>query len=77
MNVGKGDVALVQLVKIRPFLLGDRANGSLATLRFRNGDVYASVTKVMLSGEIPQAFVAAMKSEQISIPNLSEVAVGS
>lgn len=56
VNVGKSNVALSQLVKIKPFLLNEETNGGLATLRFRMGEVYASVTKMMLSGEIPQVF---------------------
>ncbi|KAL8646333.1 MAG: hypothetical protein Q9226_006904 [Calogaya cf. arnoldii] len=75
VNVEKGDVALSQLAKIRPFLLDNGAKGGLTTLRFRMGDIYASVTKMMLSGEIPQSFAAAQGSGQIVLPNLLDVAV--
>ncbi|KAL8848093.1 MAG: hypothetical protein Q9221_006850 [Calogaya cf. arnoldii] len=75
VNVEKGDIALSQLAKIRPFLLDDGAKGGLATLRFRMGDIYASVTKMMLCGEIPQSFAAAQGSGQVVFPNLLDVAV--
>lgn len=75
VNVGKGDVALSQLAKIRPFLLEDGAKGGLATLGFRMGDIYALVTKMMLCGEIPQPFAAAQGSGQIVFPNILDVAV--
>ncbi|KAI4249980.1 MAG: hypothetical protein L6R42_008828 [Xanthoria sp. 1 TBL-2021] len=75
VTVGKGDIALSQLAKIRPFLLEDGAKGGLATLRFRMGDIYALVTKMMLCGEIPQPFAAAQGSGQIVFPNLLDVAV--
>ncbi|KAI4179665.1 MAG: hypothetical protein L6R41_007696 [Letrouitia leprolyta] len=56
VNVGKGDVPLIQLAKIRPFLLDDGSRSGLATLQYRMGDVYASVTRMMLQGEIPRTF---------------------
>ncbi|KAI4250635.1 MAG: hypothetical protein L6R42_008702 [Xanthoria sp. 1 TBL-2021] len=75
VDVGKGDVALSQLAKIRPFLLEDGAKGGLATLRFRMGDIYALVTKMMLCDEIPQPFAAAQGSGQMVFPNILDVAV--
>lgn len=52
VDVGQPVVAMTQLVKIGPFHLGDGPKGGLASLRFRMGDIYASVTKMMTSGEI-------------------------
>ncbi|KAI4120725.1 MAG: hypothetical protein LQ338_006809 [Usnochroma carphineum] len=75
VNVGKPEVPLIQLAKIRPFLLEEGAKGGLATLRFRMGDVYASVTKMMLSGKIPERFAPAKDSGPIVTPNLLDVAV--
>ena len=87
VNVGKNDVALSQLAKIKPFLLDEETNGGLATLRFRMGEVYASVTKMMLSGEIPQQFEVTRSSGEtktsggpessgeLFTPNLLDVAV--
>lgn len=56
VNVSKGDVPLIQLAKIRPFLLDNGPRGGLTTLHYRMGDVYATVTRMMLEGEIPQVF---------------------
>ena len=87
VNVGKSDVALSQLAKIKPFLLDEEPNGGLATLRFRMGEVYASVTKMMLSGEIHQMFRENQSPEEtkssgenissgeLFAPNLLDVAV--
>ncbi|KAL8901346.1 MAG: hypothetical protein Q9207_005241 [Kuettlingeria erythrocarpa] len=75
VNVSKPEVPLIQLAKIRPFLLEEGAKGGLATLEFRMGDVYASVTKMMLSGEIPERFEQAKDSGLMVTPNLLDVAV--
>lgn len=55
VDVAKPDVALAQLAKIKPYLLDDGPKGGLATLKFRMGDVYTSVTKMMISGEVPES----------------------
>ncbi|KAI4175681.1 MAG: hypothetical protein LQ346_008038 [Caloplaca aetnensis] len=75
VNVGKPEVPLQQLAKVRPFLLEEGAKGGLATLGFRMGDVYAAVTKMMLSGEIPESFARAEDLGRIVTPNLLDVAV--
>ncbi len=54
VDVAKPDVALTQLAKIKPFLLDDGPKGGLATLKFRMGDIYTSVTKMMISGNVPK-----------------------
>ena len=75
VDVGKIDVALLQLAKIKPFLLDDGPKGGLATLKFRMGDVYTSVTKMMLSGEIPERIAVTKESGEIFTPNILDVAV--
>ena len=87
VDVGKPDVALTQLAKIRPFLLDDGPKGGLATLKFRMGDIYASVIKMMISGELPEQADNAPErpaekyhgypnaSGEIFVPNLLDVAV--
>lgn len=87
VNVGRPDVALAQLAKVRPFLLDDGPKGGLATLKFRMGDVYASVTRMMISGELPEQVHNVPerqdgKSESypgpsgdIFVPNILDVAV--
>ena len=75
VDVGKGDLSLLQLAKIRPFLLDGGAKGGLATLRFRMGDTYAAVTKMMLSGEIPQSPAVTKEEGQTFAPNILDVAV--
>lgn len=75
VDVGKGDVSLLQLAKIQPFLLDESAKGGLATLRFRMGNTYAAVTKMMLSGEIPQSPAMTEEEGQIFAPNILDLAV--
>lgn len=72
--MAKPDVALIQLAKIKPFLLDDGPKGGLATLKFRMGDIYTSVTKMMISGDVPrQAFevLRRRREKHQSYPNPS------
>lgn len=75
VDVGKGDISLLQLAKIQPFLLDGSTKGGLATLRFRMGDIYAAVTKMMLSGEVPQSPAMTKEEGQIFAPDILDVAV--
>jgi len=87
VDVGKPDMALIQLAKIRPFLLDDGPKGGLATLKFRMGDIYASVTKMMINGEVPESAEEVPErpgekyqsypnaSGELFVPNLLDVAV--
>ncbi|KAG7006446.1 hypothetical protein G7Y79_00014g036210 [Physcia stellaris] len=75
VDVGKGDVSLLQLAKIQPFLLDESAKGGLASLRFRMGNTYAAVTKMMLSGEIYESPAMTKEEGQIFAPNILDVAV--
>ena len=75
VDVGKGDVSLLQLAKIQPFLLDESTKGGLATLQFRMGNTYAAVTKMMLSGKIPQSPAMTKEEGQMFVPNILDVAV--
>ncbi|KAL8792123.1 MAG: hypothetical protein Q9195_005298 [Heterodermia aff. obscurata] len=75
VDLRKSDIALVQLAKIQPFLLDENAKGGLATLRFRMGDIYAAVTKMMLTGEIPRIFTLGKEEVQGFAPNVLDIAV--
>lgn len=75
VNVGKADVPLIQLAKVKPFLLDDRPKGGLGTLHFRMGDVYSSVTRMMLSGELPGRESETEGSGDMFILNILDVAV--
>jgi hypothetical protein len=50
VDVGKPDVALIQLVKIKPFLRDNGPKGGQANLKFRMGSIYTSVTKILICG---------------------------
>ena len=73
VDVMRSDVVLVQLAKIQPFLLDESAKGGLATLRFRMEDIYAAVTRMMLSGEISRAFALGKDEGQVFAPNVLDV----
>ncbi|KAL8724265.1 MAG: hypothetical protein Q9181_006905 [Wetmoreana brouardii] len=75
VDVGKADVALIQLAKVKPFLLDDGPKGGLRTLKFRMGDVYTSVTRMMLSGEIPEQSRVREESAEIYTPSILDVAI--
>ena len=75
VDLRRSDIALVQLAKIKPFLLDESFKGGLATLRFRMGDIYAAVTRMMLNGEIPQAIALSKDEGQVFAPNVLDIAV--
>lgn len=54
VDLNKNDISLDQLAKVRPFLLDEGPKGGLWMLKYRMGDIYARVTKMMLSGEVPE-----------------------
>ena len=74
-DLRRSDIAPVHLAKINPFLVDETAQGGLATLRFRMGDIYAAVTRMMLNGEIPGIFAFSKDEGQIFAPNMLDVAV--
>ncbi|KAL8697648.1 MAG: hypothetical protein Q9201_007020 [Fulgogasparrea decipioides] len=75
VDVGKADVTLIQLAKVKPFLLDDGPKGGLRTLKFRMGDVYTLVTRMMLSGEIPEQAPVNKESSEIHTPSILDIAV--
>ena len=54
VDLNRPDISLDQLAKVRPFLLDEGPKGGLWMLRYRMGDIYARITKMMLSGELPE-----------------------
>ena len=75
IDVGKPDVPLTQLAQVKPFLLDEGPRGGLGMLRFRMGDIYARVTKMMLSGEVPGIFQASQETAEVFRPGLLDVAI--
>lgn len=75
VDISKQNVAVSELVKVRPFLLDDSSTGGLGMLRYRMGDVYAAVTKMMLSGEIPESWETPEHLDVVFQPQFSDVAV--
>lgn len=83
----KPDVALIELAKIKPFLLDNRPKGGLATPKFPMRDIYISVAKMMISGKVPEQVEDVPKrrgekdqsypnaSGEIFTPNLLDVAM--
>ena len=66
---------LVELAKVRPFLLDETPQGGLHTLKYRMGDIYARVTKMMLRGEIPEIYASEKGESSIFRPDILDIAV--
>ncbi|KAL9127631.1 MAG: hypothetical protein Q9217_003522 [Psora testacea] len=75
VDVNKADVTLIQLAKVRPYLLNDGPKGGLGMLKYRMGDIYVQVTKMMLSGEVPKAWQSGKDATIISHPDLLDMAI--
>ncbi|KAL8630538.1 hypothetical protein Q9189_003748 [Teloschistes chrysophthalmus] len=75
VDVEKVNVGLTEVSRVRPFLLDSGPKGGLATLKFRMGDIYTSVTKMMLSGQIPKQPAVTKESGEIFLPNILDIAV--
>lgn len=75
VDAGMPDVSLADLAKIKPFLLDDGLKGGFGTLRFRMSDVYTSVTRMMLSGELPEQRLATKEAPETFNPNALDIAV--
>lgn len=68
-------VSTIDLAKVKPFLLDENPQGGLSMLKYRMGDVYAAVTKMMLSGVIPGSLVSE-KDEYLAFrPDILDIAV--
>ena len=63
VNLNDGFVGCNELRKIRPFLLDKGSKGGLKTLRYRMGDVYENVTRMLLEGDLSPE----VKSNEASI----------
>ena len=75
VDLEKPDISLDQLAKVRPFLLDDGPKGGLWMLKYRMGDIYARVTKMMLSGEVPET-TEIWKGDGVTFrPDLLDIAV--
>lgn len=74
VDLNKHDISLDQLAKVRPFLLDEGPKGGLWMLKYRMGDIYARVTKMMLSGEVPET-PEVWKGDGVTFrPNLLDIA---
>ena len=67
VNLRQSHIALIHLARIRSFLLNDSNKGGLENPKFRMSDVYTSVTKMMLSGEIPKVPTIIKKEDNFSL----------
>lgn len=68
-------VSTIALAKVKTFLLDEDPSGGLSMLKYRMGNVYAAVTKMMLSGDVPQSF-ASDKDEYLAFrPDILDIAV--
>ena len=75
VDVSKANVPLDQLAQVKPFLLNEGPKGGLGMLKYRMGDVYAQVTRMMLSGEVPAAPQAQNGAGIVFRPDMLDVAV--
>ena len=74
VDLKRHDISLDQLAKVRPFLLDEGPKGGLWMLKYRMGDIYARVTKMMLSGEVPET-PEVWKGDGVTFrPNLLDIA---
>lgn len=69
------DISLDQLAKVRPFLLDEGPKGGLWMLKYRMGDIYARVTRMMLSGEVPETSEVWKGTEVAFRPDLLDIAI--
>ncbi|KAL2042838.1 hypothetical protein N7G274_004598 [Stereocaulon virgatum] len=75
VDVSKTNVPLAQLALVKPFLLDEGPKGGLGMLKYRMGDIYAQVTKMMLSGEIPAAPQAQEEADVVFRPDMLDIAI--
>ena len=75
VDLERPDISLDQLAKVRPFLLDEGPKGGLWMLKYRMGDIYARVTKMMLSGEVPET-TEVWKGDGVTFrPDLLDIAI--
>lgn len=75
VDVSKLDVPITQLAQVKPLLLDESPRGGLGMLRYRMGDIYATVTKMMLSGEVPRSLETTLKTAEVLRSGLLDVAI--
>ena len=75
VDLERPDISLDQLAKVRPFLLDEGPKGGLWMLKYRMGDIYARVTKMMLSGEVPETPEVWKGAEVTFRPDLLDIAI--
>ncbi|KAI4164059.1 MAG: hypothetical protein LQ342_002294 [Letrouitia transgressa] len=75
VKVAKPNVSLMELARVRPFLLDDGPKGGLGMLRYRMGDMFAATTKMMLSGSIPVQWQVADDETALHRPGVLNVAI--
>ncbi|KAI4212257.1 MAG: hypothetical protein LQ351_004970 [Letrouitia transgressa] len=75
VKTGQPSVSLLELAKVRPFLLDDGPKGGLGMLRYRMGDIFAATTKMMLSGSIPSQWQVAGDETALHSPGVLDVAI--
>ena len=68
-------VPTTELAKVKTFLLEENPSGGSSMLRYRMGDVFAAVTRMMLSGDVPESF-ASEKDEYLAFrPDILDIAI--
>ena len=75
VDVSRPNVPLDQLAKVKPFLLDEGPRGGLGMLKYRMGEIYARVTKMMLSGEILPISQAQKETGIMFRPDLLDIAI--
>ena len=68
-------VSTIALAKVKTFLLDEDPSGGLSMLKYRMGNVYAAVTKMMLSGDVPQSFASDKDKYLAFRPDILDIAV--
>lgn len=68
-------VPTTELAKVKTFLSEKNASGGSGMLRYRMGDVFAAVTRMMLSGDVPES-CASERHEYLAFrPDILDVAI--
>lgn len=74
VDLNKPDITVADLARIRPFVLDDGPKGGLGSLGFRMGEIYAKVTKAMLSGAFAARRTDVKATGDFYEPSLLEMA---
>lgn len=60
---------------MNPFVFDHGTKGGLAMLKYRMGDVYREVIRMMLSGDIPKTWMPAKGSKRTDRPDALHIAI--